>query len=88
MRNQYPGKCYRCGKTVDAGDGHFERFAHSWRLQHATCAIEHRGTPDPARQALNHNNMKVRATGTGKRAQRARRALRALAAVPYNLEDF
>lgn len=42
MRNQYPGKCYRCGGNVAAGDGHFERFGHSWRLQHASCAIEHR----------------------------------------------
>ena len=42
MRNQYPGTCYRCGKTVEAGQGHFERNAGRWRTQHATCAIEHR----------------------------------------------
>lgn len=44
MRNKYPGICYRCGKTVASGDGHFERYKGSrkWRTQHATCAIEHR----------------------------------------------
>lgn len=42
MRNRYPGTCYRCGKTVDAGDGHFERHNGGWRTQHASCAIAHR----------------------------------------------
>lgn len=57
MRNQHPGTCYRCGKRVEAGAGHFERVTKSntaklgpavsgkkWLLQHADCAIEHRGT--------------------------------------------
>jgi len=88
MRNQYPGKCYRCGCAVDTGAGHFERFGAGWRLQHASCAIIHRGTPDPARQALNHANLKARAAGTGKGAQRARQALRAIDAIPFNPEDF
>jgi hypothetical protein len=42
MRNRYPGPCYRCGKTVAPGDGHFERHKGAWRTQHASCAIEHR----------------------------------------------
>ena len=25
MRNKYKGICYYCGKTVEVGDGHFER---------------------------------------------------------------
>ena len=37
MRNKYPGKCYRCGEPVGPGDGHFERHAGGWRVQHATC---------------------------------------------------
>ena len=88
MRNKHPGICYRCGKNVAAGDGHFERFGSSWRLQHATCAIEYRGTPDPAREALNLAKTKARAAGTGKRAQRARQRLAAIDAIPFNVEDF
>lgn len=42
MRNQYPGICYRCGETVEAGKGHFERHRGGWRVQHAGCAIRHR----------------------------------------------
>lgn len=26
MRNKYPGTCYRCGKRVEAGQGHFEKI--------------------------------------------------------------
>ena len=52
MRNQFPGTCYRCGETVPAGKGHFERHAGRWRTQHATCAIIHRGTDHAAIRAL------------------------------------
>lgn len=83
MRNRYPGDCYRCGGIVAAGAGHFERFNGGWRVQHADCAIVHRGTPDPARQAERERWAasqdewtKIMASGTGKRAQRARRRLR------------
>jgi hypothetical protein len=53
MRNQHPGTCYRCGKAVAVGDGHFEKItaknrrpgeSGKWRLQHASCAIKFRGT--------------------------------------------
>lgn len=37
MRNQYEGKCYKCGETVKAGEGHFERHKGGWRVQHANC---------------------------------------------------
>ena len=76
MRNRFGGKCYRCGEWVAPGDGHFERFRASFRVQHALCAIEHRGTPDPARQADEARRREMRARGTGKSAQRARRQLR------------
>lgn len=76
MRNKYPGICYRCGRRVEVGDGHFERFRGGWRTQHASCAIEHRGTPDPVRQADTRRTMELRAQGTGRKAQRARRWLR------------
>lgn len=88
MRNRYPGKCYRCGANIAAREGHFERFGHSWRLQHASCAIKHRGTPDPARQALNAANLQAWANETGKRGQRARQALAKLHNAPYDREDF
>jgi hypothetical protein len=39
MRNKHPGTCYRCGKTVEPGAGHFERHNGGWRTQHAGCAI-------------------------------------------------
>lgn len=42
MRNKYPGICYRCGKEVKAGEGHFERYHGGWRVQHASCAIENK----------------------------------------------
>lgn len=57
MRNQFPGVCFRCGKTVAAGAGHFEKVTkvqiekygdlargYKWLVQHADCAIQHRGT--------------------------------------------
>lgn len=75
-RNAYPGPCYRCGATVQSGDGHFERFRGGWRVQHADCAIKHRGTPDPAREADTVLRWRVQAKGTGKTAQRARKHLR------------
>lgn len=77
MRNQFPGICYRCDTLVEAGDGHFERIAGRWRVQHASCAIEHRGQPDPEREAYTRARMERLAQGTGRKAQRARRWLRA-----------
>lgn len=46
MRNKFKGICYRCNKEVEVGDGHFEKIkgTKNWRVQHATCAIEHRST--------------------------------------------
>ena len=51
MRNSFPGTCYRCGTFCAAGEGHFERVPGRWRVQHASCAIEYRNKPDPAREA-------------------------------------
>lgn len=75
MRNQYGGECYRCGLWVEEGEGHFERFRSVWHVQHANCAIDNRGIPDPERAADTLAMMKRRAKGTGRRAQRARRYL-------------
>ena len=50
MRNKFPGTCYRCGERVEANEGHFERFGHGWRTQHADCAIIWRGKPPPLTQ--------------------------------------
>lgn len=33
MRNKFKGQCYKCGKTVDVGKGHFERHGSKWRVQ-------------------------------------------------------
>lgn len=41
-RNAYPGKCYRCGLTVPAEMGHFERHNGGWRVRHHD--YEHRAT--------------------------------------------
>lgn len=76
MRNRYGGTCYRCQKWCAPGDGHFERFRGGWRTQHASCAIEFRGVPDPEQQADRERDLQRRAAGTGKSAQRARRELR------------
>lgn len=83
MRNKYPGPCYRCGQHVAAGEGHFERLFGQWRVQHASCAIEHRGKPDEDRRvataienARRRGRVEQAAKGTGRRAQRARKRLR------------
>lgn len=84
MRNKFPGTCYRCGKTVEAGQGHFEKtpFTKFWRVQHATCAITYRGTDvgkegeTERRQAWQRRKDEAAAQGTGRRAQNARRRLR------------
>ena len=44
MRNRHPAICYRCGKMVNTGQGHFERWYGVWRTQHASCAIKYRNT--------------------------------------------
>lgn len=65
-RNQFGGTCYRCGKWVPAGEGHFERItakkhdhdhdrepeSAKWRVQHADCAVKYRGTPHHHKRAL------------------------------------
>lgn len=88
MRNQFAGTCYRCGETVEAGAGHFEKtpFTRFWRVQHAECAIKFRGTDvgkdgeTEKRSAWRLRKLQSEATGTGKRAQRARQTLRAIQA--------
>lgn len=48
MRNRYGGPCYRCGKWVAPGKGHFERVkGKGSRVQHADCAIKYRETNQP-----------------------------------------
>lgn len=76
MRNRFGDTCYRCQEWCAAGAGHFERFRGGWRVQHSACAIEMRGTPDPEREADRLQELRRRAVGTGKQAQRARRELR------------
>lgn len=76
MRNQYPCPCYRCGEWVPAGEGRFERFRRTWRVQHAFCAIEFRGTPDPGREADRLHRLNYLAGQTGRKAQKARAELR------------
>lgn len=76
MRNKFPGPCYRCGARVDTGAGHFEKFGAGWRVPHATCAIEMRGTPDPLRRQANDRRDQFVAQGTGRPAQRARKRIR------------
>jgi hypothetical protein len=58
MSNKHPGRCYRCGETVEPGAGVFENIrkgrlellglrgqvSGKWLLQHHACAAEHRGT--------------------------------------------
>lgn len=48
MPNHYSGTCYRCGREVLGGEGHFERIrderrgeqgGRRWRVQHAACAL-------------------------------------------------
>lgn len=75
-RNQFGGDCYRCGKWCTPGEGHFERLGPKWRVQHAACAIEFRGTPDPAREAHSQRRDEWLAKQTGKRGNRARRRLK------------
>lgn len=82
MRNKYSGTCYRCGKVVAPGDGHFERLNGQWLVQHATCAIQFRGTNTGKEQLVSRalaghrDRMEILATGTGKAARNARRFLK------------
>ncbi len=85
MRNQFPGTCYRCNQAVAAGQGHFERNyqgGQKWRLQHAECAIQHRGTDvgkegaTELRAAWQLKRLKQKALGTGRPAQKARKRLK------------
>lgn len=80
MRNRFPGACYRCSGWVAAGEGHFERLAGKWRVQHATCAIEKRGTTDPTREVHRLRQLERFAAGTGRKAQRVRARLREIEA--------
>jgi len=82
VRNNYPGKCYRCGERVEPGEGHFERMGRHWRVQHAECAIKFRGMPDHERQAFQIDKWKKMARMTGRRAQRARKRLKEMG-VPW-----
>ncbi len=68
MGNKFPGDCYRCGKRVEIGNGHFERLGLHWRAQHASCAIEFRG--------LQERYLQWRAIQSGPKGQRARKVLR------------
>mgnify|MGYP000507103303 CR=1 FL=1 len=56
MRNKYKGQCYRCGDTVEIGDGFFERITKIqramyrghlpdslWLTQHAECSRKYKG---------------------------------------------
>lgn len=36
-RNRYPGYCYKCGKWIEIGYGHFERNGNGWRIQCVKC---------------------------------------------------
>lgn len=49
MRNQFAGKCYKCGMPVAKLQGHFERFKGGWRTQHSFCTA--RNSEDPNKQA-------------------------------------
>jgi len=43
MRNKYKGICYYCGKTVEVGDGHFERHDEGgWKTIRANCVFKQR----------------------------------------------
>lgn len=63
MRNTYSGICYRCGKEVKPRKGHFEmipskervqkKIFGKWRLQHAECAIQYRGTKIGKENSMN-----------------------------------
>jgi len=83
MRNRFPGTCYRCGETVPAGEGHFEKtpFTRFWRVQHTGCAIKFRGTdvgkPGESEKRAEMANRKLFANAklSGEKGRRARRQL-------------
>jgi hypothetical protein len=51
MRNKFGGNCYRCGRWVTPGTGHFERHGKGWRVQHGLHPGEGRVTCDEAKAA-------------------------------------
>lgn len=68
MRNKHAGDCYRCGLTVQAGTGHFERHNGGWRVKHANYAGHGRVTCDMAAELAKEHTLRqhieeTRATG-------------------------
>ena len=55
MRNKYKGTCYHCGKTVEVGDGHFERHKGGWRTIHSNCVFEARKQKEKLRRIQNES---------------------------------
>lgn len=64
MRNRFPGVCYRCGKVVAKGEGHFQiqrngkRKPPSWHVQHADCCLKFREA-EKEREALRERQESV-----------------------------
>jgi DNA-directed RNA polymerase subunit RPC12/RpoP len=37
VRNRFAGRCFRCGREVKAGDGHFQRDQGKWLVRCLNC---------------------------------------------------
>jgi hypothetical protein len=61
MRNQFAGSCYRCGLTVAAGTGYFEkrRDAKGFRVQHAYSGSNGGITCETAKKTALHEAYKA-----------------------------
>jgi ribosomal protein L24E len=62
MRNKYKGTCYYCGKTVEVGDGHFERYKGGWRTIHANCVFKQREQKEKLRRIQNDERIGSKGT--------------------------
>jgi ribosome-binding protein aMBF1 (putative translation factor) len=51
MRNKYAGNCFRCGKRVWPGEGHFQRHKGSWLVVCLDCVDKHRAEKEAKEKA-------------------------------------
>lgn len=59
MRNKYKGTCYYCGKIVEIGEGHFERYKGGWRTIHANCVFKQRDEKLRRKKMMSLFNVKI-----------------------------
>jgi hypothetical protein len=61
VRNKFKGVCYRCGKVVEAGDGHFEKLDRS---EHSLAVVRQLCLPAGVKWVVQHSSCAIKYRGT------------------------